>query len=351
MMDLSFYKNKKILVTGHTGFKGTWLCELLNYLGSEVYGYALEAEDESLYNLCNLDNKVKSYIGDIRDFDNLLKVFKEVQPEIVFHLAAQAIVKEGYNDPRYTYETNAMGTVNVLECVRMTDSVKSVMNITTDKVYQESDRPLNEEDILNGYDPYSNSKSCSELISQTYQRSFFKDKGIAISTLRSGNVIGGGDFSKHRIISDCFRAYLNNEDIIIRNPLSTRPYQHILESLTAYLLINQKQCENITYAGAYNIGPDLNEYINNEELVKLFVDNVYKLNDTKMNYRILNDNGPHEADSLFLDNTKVKNLIDYERKWNINTAVNEACSFIIKYKNKDSLDEYVAEKIKVYYEE
>lgn len=346
MIDLSFYRNKKILVTGHTGFKGTWLCELLRYCGSDVYGYALKAPDESLYNICNLDDKITSYIGDIRDFDNLLNVFKTVKPEIVFHMAAQAIVKQGYEQPTYTYETNIMGTVNVLECIRLTDSVRSIVNITTDKVYLESNKVHKEDDILNGYDPYSNSKSCSELISQTYQRSYFNDRNIAISTLRSGNVIGGGDFGKDRIMTDCIKAYLNGEDIIIRNPIAIRPYQHVLNSLTAYLLINQKQYKDLSYAGAYNVGPDLDEYLNNEELVKLFIDKT----DSKINYVINKDNGPHEADVLYLDNTKLKETINIEKRWDIDKAMDELSNFIIKYKNKEDLGNYLSDTIRQYYE-
>ena len=351
MIDLTFYKNKKILVTGHTGFKGSWLCELLNYCGSDVYGYALKAEEKSLYNICNLDNKVTSYIGDIRDFDYLLKVFEEIKPEIVFHLAAQAIVRKGYEDPVYTYNSNTMGTVNVLECIRITDSVRSFINVTTDKVYQPDNKAYVEDDILNGYDPYSNSKSCSELITQTYQRSYFYNKDIAISTLRSGNVIGGGDFSDDRIMADCFKAYLNDEDIIIRNPLSIRPYQHVLEALNVYLLINQKQYEDKSYASAYNIGPDIDDYINNEELVKLFIDKIYELDKTKMNYKIINDKGPHEAEYLYLDNSKIKRTLDYKRRWNINKTIDELCNFVIKYKNKEDLSNYIIDTIKRYYDE
>ena len=242
---LEFYKNKKILITGHTGFKGSWLCKILSMAGADVIGVSLEPENDiSLYNILKLDNEIKSIILDIRNLDELKKVFIENEPEIVFHLAAQPLVRESYKNPVYTYETNVMGTVNLLECVRNCKSVKSVLNITTDKVYsnKEWDWPYREIDELNGFDPYSNSKSCSELITSSYKKSFFdNNREISISTARAGNVIGGGDFAKDRIIPDCIRSAIKNENIIVRNPNSVRPYQHVFEALSAYLMIAQKQ--------------------------------------------------------------------------------------------------------------
>ena len=206
--NLSFYKGKKVLVTGHTGFKGSWLCKILLKFGAEVAGYSLEAPtNPSLYELTDLNSKINSVIGDIRDFEKLSKVFADVQPEIVFHLAAQPIVRDSYKDPRYTYETNVMGTVNILECVRNNTCVKSFLNVTTDKVYLNKEWVwgYRENEELDGFDPYSNSKSCSELVTHSYKNSFFIDDGVAISTARAGNVIGGGDFANDRIIPDCVR--------------------------------------------------------------------------------------------------------------------------------------------------
>ena len=249
---LEFYKGKKVLITGHTGFKGTWLSKILLMAGAKVYGYALEPNTEpSLFNILNMDKQMHSIIGDIRNYDTLKKVLEEVKPEIVFHLAAQPIVRESYANPRYTYEVNVMGTVNLLDAIRETNFVKSFVNITTDKVY------LNKEwywgyrecERLCGYDPYSNSKSCSELVTYSYINSFFKDSNIKISTARSGNVIGGGDFAKDRIIPDCVRATIKSEEIIIRNPYSTRPYQHVLDCLNGYLILAKKQYEDKSYRG------------------------------------------------------------------------------------------------------
>ena len=235
-----FYKGRKVFVTGHTGFKGSWLCHLLLYLGAEVTGYAtLPPTDPSIYELTGLSGRIHSVIGDVRDGEKLKNAMREAEPEIVLHLAAQPIVRESYRNPVYTYETNVLGTVHVLEAVRAVESVRSFLNVTTDKVYQNNEWEwgYRETDPLDGYDPYSNSKSCSELVTHSYQKSFFTDGRCAISTARAGNVIGGGDFAADRIIPDCVRAALTGQDIIVRNPFSTRPYQHVLEPLCAYLMI------------------------------------------------------------------------------------------------------------------
>jgi len=256
---INFYKNKRVFITGHTGFKGSWLCKILIKAGAIVTGYALEPPTgPSLFNIANINEGMNSVIGDIRDFELLKKTFNNSKPEIVIHLAAQPIVKASYQMPRYTYETNVMGTVNILECIRKSGSTKSVINVTTDKVYENKEWiwGYREEDKLNGFDPYSNSKSCSDLITQCYSNSFFKESKVAVSTVRAGNVIGGGDFAPNRILPDCVRSAISNEDIIIRNPYSVRPYQHVLESLFAYLMIAEKQYNNPDYAGDYNVGPD-----------------------------------------------------------------------------------------------
>ena len=232
--DLKFYRGKKVLITGHTGFKGSWLCQILTGVGAEVTGYSLEPPtDPSLFDEAGIADRINHVVGDIRDREKLMQVFADVQPEIVFHLAAQPIVRESYKDPVGTYETNVMGTVNICEAVRQNPCVKSFLNVTTDKVYE--NRELNigftEEEPLDGYDPYSNSKSCSELVTHSYKRCFFSENQTAISTARAGNVIGGGDFARDRLIPDCIRAALSGEDIIVRNPYSTRPFQHVLSWL------------------------------------------------------------------------------------------------------------------------
>ena len=251
MADLSFYKGKKVLITGHTGFKGSWLCRILVGAGAEVTGYSLSAPTEpNLFALCDVEGHMNSVIGDIRDLDHLAKVFADTQPEIVFHLAAQPIVRDSYKDPVYTYETNVMGTVNICECVRRNSCVKSFLNVTTDKVYKNNEWEwgYRENEPLDGYDPYSNSKSCSELVTHSYINSFFNDMEVAVSTARAGNVIGGGDFANDRIIPDCVRAAGTKTDIIVRNPHSTRPYQHVLEPLAIYLAIAEMQYQDKKYA-------------------------------------------------------------------------------------------------------
>ena len=258
MFDLSFYNRKKVFVTGHTGFKGSWLCKMLVNAGAEVTGYSLEPPTcPALFEIAGIAQDVHSVIGDIRDYPALKAAFDDAQPEIVLHLAAQPIVRDSYKDPAYTYETNVMGTVNILECVRESDCVKSFLNVTTDKVYlnKEWSWGYRENEELDGFDPYSNSKSCSELVTHSYKNSFLTDeKGntiVPISTARAGNVIGGGDFANDRIIPDCIRAAIKQEDIVVRNPYSTRPYQHVLEPLYAYLMIAAKQYEDSSCAGWY----------------------------------------------------------------------------------------------------
>ena len=245
---LDFYKGKRVLVTGHTGFKGSWLAKILAMAGAEVYGYALSPNGEnSLYSILGLDDQIHSHIGDIRNFEELKNFFDSVRPEIVFHLAAQPIVRESYNNPRYTYETNVMGTVNICECIRLSDCVKSFVNITTDKVYENNDleHSFREDEKLDGFDPYSNSKSCSELVTHSYINSFFAEKDIAVSTARAGNVIGGGDFGKDRIVPDLVRAALGGTEMVLRNPDAVRPFQHVLEALSAYLLLAEKPIHSL----------------------------------------------------------------------------------------------------------
>ena len=262
---------------------------------------------------------MNSIIGDIRDLEHLKQVFAEVQPEIVLHLAAQPIVRDSYKDPVYTYETNVMGTVNICECVRLNPCVKSFLNVTTDKVYHNNEWEwgYRENDPLDGYDPYSNSKSCSELVTHSYINSFFKENGIAVSTARAGNVIGGGDFANDRIIPDCIRAAIKGERIIVRNPHSTRPYQHVLEPLVVYLRIAKEQYEDIKYAGFYNVGPDDCDCVTTGELVDLFC-NAWGEDQTWEN-RFMG--GPHEANFLKLDCSKIKQVFGWSPRWHVEEAI------------------------------
>ena len=326
-MDLSFYRGKRVLVTGHTGFKGTWLCKMLVNAGSDVTGYSLEPPTEpNLFGMSGLEKSMTSIIADIRDFDRLKAVFDDVQPEIVLHLAAQPIVRESYKDPRYTYETNVMGTVNLMECVRLNPCVRSVLNVTTDKVYKNNEWcwGYREDEPLDGFDPYSNSKSCSELVTHSYINSFFADRDIAVSTARAGNVIGGGDFASDRIIPDCVRAMKAGEKIGVRNPYSTRPYQHVLEPLAVYLTIAAKQFEDKRYAGFYNVGPDDCDCVTTGNLVDLFCkhwgDGAEWVNQAE-------ENAPHEANFLKLDCSKLKSVFGWRPRWNIDECMKYTTQF------------------------
>lgn len=318
--DLAFYKGKRVFVTGHTGFKGAWLCHLLSLMGAEVTGYALKAPTEpSLFEIADIARDIHSVTGDVRDAAALKAAFDEARPEIVLHLAAQPIVRESYRNPAYTYETNVMGTVNILECVRGSETVRSFLNVTTDKVYlnREWAWGYRENEELDGFDPYSNSKSCSELVTHSYKNSFFADGRVAISTARAGNVIGGGDFAADRIIPDCVRAAQKGEDIVVRNPYSTRPYQHVLEPLCAYLMIAARQAENGALSGWYNVGPDDVDCFQTGALVDLFV----KAWGGGLKWINRADGGPHEANFLKLDCTKLKTVFGWKPTWNLETAI------------------------------
>ena len=319
---LEFYRGKRVFVTGHTGFKGSWLCRMLMGAGAIVTGYALPAPTQpNLFELAGLEGKMTPITGDIRDRDKLKAAFDAARPEIVLHLAAQPIVRDSYKDPVYTYETNVMGTVNILECVRLAQiPVRSVVNITTDKVYQNREWVwgYREDEPLDGYDPYSNSKSCSELVTHSYLSSFFRDTKVAVSTARAGNVIGGGDFANDRIIPDCVRAAQAGKGIAVRNPHSTRPYQHVLEPLFAYLMIGKRQYEDKTFAGWYNVGPDECDCVTTGELVDLFCRTwgegvVWESQEEK--------NASHEANFLKLDCSKVKAAFGWRPRWHIEEAV------------------------------
>lgn len=314
MVDLSFYKGKKVFVTGHTGFKGSWLCEVLLAVGAEVTGYSLNPPtDPALFDIISLKERMKSVIGDIRDLDQLMRCMQEVQPEIVIHMAAQPIVRESYKNPVYTYDVNVMGTVNVLECVRLTKSVKSVINVTTDKVYKnkEWEWGYRENEEINGFDPYSNSKSCSELATDSYKNSFFYDRDIAVSTMRAGNVIGGGDFATDRIIPDCVRAAVKGEDIIIRNPYSVRPYQHVLDPVMAYLMVAQEQYRNPSLAGSYNVGPDESNCLMTGDIASLFCSKWNEKSNCNIKWINKWDGGPHEANYLKLDCSRMKSVFHW----------------------------------------
>jgi len=329
---IEFYNGKRVFVTGHTGFKGAWLCRVLAKAGAETVGYALEPPTKpSLFEQIGIARGLYHYaVCDIGSFDTLRRVMMETKPEIVVHMAAQPLVRASYRDPRKTYETNVMGTVNILEAVRDAGAVRSFVNVTTDKVYENKERlwGYREDETLLGGDPYSNSKSCSELVTHSYRKSFFRGANgkclTAISTARSGNVIGGGDYAEDRIIPDCVRAAESKSEIVIRNPLSTRPYQHVLECLYGYLLLAKAQYENPDIEGAYNFGPDEESCVTNEELAAIFCD-AYG---GGASWRAAEErDGPREANFLKLDSSKSKSVLGWKPRWNIKTAVKKTVEF------------------------
>ncbi len=340
-------KNKKFLLTGHTGFKGAYMTKLIEMLGGKVYGYALPGFDLSLYKTTNLKEILSGeLISDIRDIDKLKNFIKEVNPDYVIHMAAQPIVLTSYELPRDTYEINVMGTVNLLEaCRNCGGNIKSILNVTTDKVYENNDKKgylFVESDKLCGFDPYANSKSCSELVTYSYRNSFFKNMNISISTARAGNVIAAGDVSEYRIIPDCYRAVKDKKNVLIRNPYSIRPYQYVMEPLIMYLNILLKS-EDRNFEGHYNVGPDKESCINTEKLVKDFFDS-WNSNNKKFDeidkkfgcfegfdkkitssYEVSKDNENlnknHEAKFLQLDNSLIKKVFSYKPLFNIEEAI------------------------------
>ncbi len=345
--DIGFYKGKRVLLTGHTGFKGSWMSVMLVNAGADVIGYSSCSKTETrLFNLCGVEKQITHIKGDVRDLGHLLAVFKEYKPEIVIHMAAQPIVRESYKNPVDTYSTNVMGTVNICEAVRQTESVKSFLNVTTDKVYENKEWAwgYRENEPLDGYDPYSNSKSCSELVTHSYKNSFFLDGRVAVSTARAGNVIGGGDFANDRIIPDCVRAAVKGEDIIVRNPYSTRPYQHVLEPVYAYLMIAVMQYQDREYAGWYNVGPDDRDCFQTGALVDLFVshwgDGLKWVNKY--------DGGPHEANFLKLDCSKLKSTFGWKPRWNLDTAVEKTVEWSKCWLSDGNIRECMDREINVF---
>lgn len=322
------YAGRRVFVTGSTGFKGSWLCRMLVRMGAEVTGYSLEAPtDPSLFEIAGISNDINQIIGDVRNLDALRAAFDQAKPQTVLHLAAQPLVLDGYANPRYTYEVNVMGTVNVLECARECESVASLLNVTTDKVYENREIPgygYREDDKLDGFDPYSNSKSCSELATHSYALSFFAEnaKGPAagrcvISTARAGNVIGGGDFSANRIVPDCVRAALSGNQLVLRNPNSIRPYQHVLEPLAAYLLIAAAQESDRTKAGWYNVGPNPVDCKTTGEMADLFA----AAWGDGFSWHAERTDGPHEAGLLMLANDKIRQELGWQPTWDAAEAV------------------------------
>lgn len=341
MNDKHFWTNKKVFVTGHTGFKGSWLCLWLYSLGADVTGYALSPPtNPSLFELCRIDKLVTSIIADVRDGELLSKAMLAANPGLVIHLAAQPIVRESYKNPVETYSANVMGTVNLLEAVRKCKSVKSVVNVTTDKCYVNKEWPwgYRENDPLGGHDPYSNSKACSELVTSSYRNSYFnpedyRNHGVGLASARAGNVIGGGDWANDRLVPDCVRSLLSGEKIIIRNPRAIRPWQHVLEPLGGYLVLAQKLYEQgPRYGESWNFGP--NDY--DAKPVEWIVQKMCSKWNRDDCYEVDQGEHPHEAHYLKLDCSKAKSELCWHPKWNLEQAIDKVIEWTQAYKeNKD----------------
>ena len=332
----SIYNNKTVLVTGDTGFKGAWLTFWLTKMGAKVIGYSLnDITNPSHHRL--LKHTYKSYIGDIRDLPHLKKIINKHKPEIIFHLAAQSLVRESYLNPIETYSTNVIGTLNVLEAAKESKCVKAIVNVTTDKVYEniEKAKAYKETDMLGGYDMYSSSKACVEILSNSYKRSFFSDNNILLATARAGNVIGGGDWAKDRLIPDIIRATSIKKATVIRNPKSIRPWQHVLEPLSGYLLLGQKLLEGKKeFADSWNFGPDKDQCLRVDEVLKLFKKDWKEL---KIEFQKDTKNNLHEAGILMLDYSKSKKYLKWQPNWKIKEAVNKSANWYKNYYAKGNI--------------
>ncbi len=336
----NIYKNKTVLVTGHTGFKGSWLSIWLKELGANVVGYALNPYTEKdNFVLSNLQNKIVDIRGDIRDKKHLEEVFEKYKPDFVFHLAAQPLVRLSYEQPLETYEVNVMGTINVMECIRKTPETKIGIMITTDKCYDNKEQVwgYRENDALGGYDPYSSSKGAAEIAINSWRSSYFNPKDYnnhkkSIASVRAGNVIGGGDWALDRIIPDCIRALENNENIGVRNPKAIRPWEHVLEPLSGYLLLGQKMFEEENkYSEAWNFGPELDSIVPVWKIGELIIKNYGRgeLEDKS------NKDEVHEAKLLALDISKARFKLGWKPTWNIEKTIEKTVEWYREYNSKN----------------
>lgn len=332
-----FWKGKKVFITGHTGFKGSWLCLWLHVLGADVTGYALNPPTKpNLFDLCGIGSLVKSLIADVRDGESLQREMISAVPDVVIHMAAQSLVRESYRKPAETYDVNVMGTVNLFEAVRVCRTVKAVLNVTTDKCYENKEWVWGYREIepLGGYDPYSTSKACSELVTASYRDSFFNPAaydfhGVVVASARAGNAIGGGDWATDRLVPDCFRSLLKGEKIAIRNPHAIRPWQHVLETLNGYLMLARKLFEGaVHFSGGWNFGPNDYDAKSVEWVVKRICDKWGE----NASYIIDTGNCLHEAGYLRLDCSKAKSLLGWQPLWRLEKAIDSVIEWMLSYK-------------------
>ncbi len=347
---LDFFKGKNIFITGNTGFKGSWLSHILKAHGANVYGYALKPSIESNYNILDVGNGIHQTIDDIRNIDSLSTAIEKAEPEIVFHLAAQAIVKDSYDDPHKTFETNVMGSVNILQSIRSSKTIRSLVFITSDKCYENKEWVwgYRENDQLGGKDPYSASKAAAELIFSSYLKSFYEKKtDLNIASTRAGNVIGGGDFAPDRLVPDCIRSIKNKTNVILRNPYSTRPWQHVLEPLSGYLLLSKKLYENeISYEGSWNFGPNSSEIGSVDTVAKSILSN---FQDTYVKHEIV-ENAVYEAGLLQLNCDKAHSLLGWRPKWGLEQTIKETALWYKTYLEDKDINKFTMDQINRYFE-
>lgn len=337
--NMQFWQGKKVFLTGHTGFKGSWLSLWLQMMGAELTGFSLKPPTSpNLFDLARIEESMNSIIGDIRDFSVLQEALQRARPDIVIHMAAQPLVRYSYQEPLETYSTNVMGTANLLEAIRKTDSVKAVLNITTDKCYENKEWywGYRESDQLGGYDPYSNSKACAELVTSAYRNSYLNQQGVGLASARAGNVIGGGDWAADRLIPDLVRACVENEAVSIRNPHALRPWQHVLEPLSGYLILTEQLYHSpLDYSEAWNFGPNDGDI----KPVSWIADFVIELWNNKSSIHLDKGIHPHEATYLKLECAKAKSKLQWTPCWDIKKGIMETVSWYQAHEARENMQD------------
>jgi CDP-glucose 4,6-dehydratase len=353
LVKAEFWKGKRVLITGHTGFKGGWLSFWLKFLGADIFGYAMAPPtNPSLFQIANISQGMKSVIADVRDFAHLKEIVEKFRPKIIFHLAAQSLVRYSYANPLETYSTNVMGTANLLEAVRQTGGVRAIVIVTSDKCYENRERPngYREDDRLGGYDPYSNSKACVELVTAAYRSSFFNPAdharhGTALASARSGNVIGGGDWAEDRLIPDIMRAFFSGRPAVIRNPQAIRPWQHVLEPSSGYLLLAERLWrEGAKYVEAWNFGPDDSD----AKPVQWIVERVAEAWGRPEGWRLDKGDHPHETTSLKLDCSKAKEKLGWRPRWSLDRALDAVSEWYRAYQAEKDVTQVMLQQITQY---